>query len=1145
MNSPDSDSGGGGTSVGLQSPPQEKLLDRIVKSYCPNKSTIHYERFFPNDALCRLVTEDTIITEDEFVAWILKEAPKLFLICVRLKLKPRRVYESLTQFKKLKFTDQNLPIQDLESEDCQFREYFIPYCRTSSFFSDFFDEQWKFLCPFFKDTPGDYSLHERHILPFIEKDSQGKAGAFGQVHKVTIHEAHRHPTIGQDLVREALSELRGLADGLRRLHIYEPDQFSQTEDQSALNPSEANIDGINNAKIPNIHVEEVGGQTVIGRDESGNQSIRHGDLKPENILRFLDSHTKDNSGRCSIGNLKIADLGLAKRHVVATEYRAQKTSTMYGTALYEAPEAARSLEKKARSRLYDVWSMGCIIFEFVLWMLHGNEMVTELHDRLKKGSNQYFELSTGMAGTARVHRTVTQWMQYLQENDPDCRENTVIGDLLRLVKTKLLVVDLPPGGHSGGNGQLVPTRPFQPPPPGEDKTNYRCTAEGLLRELDEISHKMNDDSGYTLSGKEITRTAKADYTLPPLEDWEYPVDNDFAGKAVNQLETTALRPLLPHSPLCWRCSNLNFWKGGFAIEDKIEDLYGRSQACLFCQMLWNAHRKFGLSKTQKVRFERHESTLKLSGTESTLPTFCILRSPKLHTPLPIQIGFPQLPQPGTNIFFSLLRLWLQDCDDGHKGCGTPKLASLPTRLIDVGTTDSPRLRLLETNDLKLDGQRYIALSHPWGDQKKHPPFSTLKRDPSGQGRELEEFKKAIPSDQLPATFRDAAITTRALNIRYLWIDSLCIIQGEDGDFSEESKRMEDVFSCAYCVLAASRATGQHDGFLQPINQREYITFPGTAGNPFYVCENIDDFSGDVLEGSLNTRGWVLQERALARRTIFFTERQAYFECGKGVRCQSLTNMHNNMSDFLGDPNFPNKAVSVQRGLRIRYFQDLYKQYSRLNFTHIEDRPFAIEGLENRLRTAYETGGAYGIFDDGLGKGLFHRSLLWQRGEDEPAPGLLRIVFPLGRRVAVPTWSWMAYRGGIDYVDPPFDQTVWEKEDIHPPRIKSNTSSLHGNARMELLATVRWFNTPDHQDGELKLVYDTGENKPSGMRLQCVVVAKSKEGQTFQEKKCYVLLVSPLDTPVDGGYHIYERVGAGAMLGRFISFNEPSQQVKIR
>jgi len=117
-----------------------------------------------------------------------------------------------------------------------------------------------------------------------------------------------------------------------------------------------------------------------------------------------------------------------------------------------------------------------------------------------------------------------------------------------------------------------------------------------------------------------------------------------------------------------------------------------------------------------------------------------------------------------------------------------------------------------------------------------------------------------------------------------------IIQGPDGDFNEEAKRMERVFSGAYCVLAASRANSQHEGFLKEFEQREYLTFKRGNERPFYICKTIDDFNHDVLEGELNKRGWVLQERALARRTVYFTATQTYFECGKGVRCQTLTRM---------------------------------------------------------------------------------------------------------------------------------------------------------------------------------------------------------------------------------------------------------------
>lgn len=221
-------------------------------------------------------------------------------------------------------------------------------------------------------------------------------------------------------------------------------------------------------------------------------------------------------------------------------------------------------------------------------------------------------------------------------------------------------------------------------------------------------------------------------------------------------------------------------------------------------------------------------------------------------------------------------------------------ADRPTRLIDVGTLAVPVLRLLETRQhaTALTGDaRYIALSHPWGDAEKYPPYNTLRKDESGADHDIEHFKQAIPFEELPATFRDAVECTRALGVRYLWIDSICIIQGPDGDFSEEAKRMEDVYSGAYCVIAASRAQHQHDGFLKARPKVDYVTLMGNEEHPLYVCEAIDRFSEDVLEGGLCRRGWVLQERALARRTIYFTENQTYFECGDGIRCETLTKMH--------------------------------------------------------------------------------------------------------------------------------------------------------------------------------------------------------------------------------------------------------------
>jgi hypothetical protein len=248
----------------------------------------------------------------------------------------------------------------------------------------------------------------------------------------------------------------------------------------------------------------------------------------------------------------------------------------------------------------------------------------------------------------------------------------------------------------------------------------------------------------------------------------------------------------------------------------------------------------------------------------------------------IQIGLPELPKAGSVEHFEIIRQWLQQCDDKnmHPNCNTAvhQPRGLPTRLIDVGGWDEEYVRVWEP-DIGDRGE-YIALSHPWGD----PPHFT------SSVANLAQHKKGIRVAALPATFRDAIITTRALNKRYLWVDSICILQGSDGDFGFEAKRMETVFSSAYCVIAASRAHRQEDGFLQERLQRDYVAVQRESDPPFYICENIDNFDLHVLNGHLNKRGWVLQEHALARRTIFFTEYQTYWECGDGVRCETLTKM---------------------------------------------------------------------------------------------------------------------------------------------------------------------------------------------------------------------------------------------------------------
>lgn len=114
--------------------------------------------------------------------------------------------------------------------------------------------------------------------------------------------------------------------------------------------------------------------------------------------------------------------------------------------------------------------------------------------------------------------------------------------------------------------------------------------------------------------------------------------------------------------------------------------------------------------------------------------------------------------------------WLKECDESHtESCPSQpglELPVLPSRVIDVGESDGSREPYLFVPDGCCG--RYTTLSHCWG---KHLPLKTTMST-------LRTRRHAIPFETLPKTYRDAVSITRSLGIRYVWIDSLCIVQGK-------------------------------------------------------------------------------------------------------------------------------------------------------------------------------------------------------------------------------------------------------------------------------------------------------------------------------------------------------------------------------
>ncbi|KAH8896503.1 HET-domain-containing protein, partial [Thozetella sp. PMI_491] len=288
------------------------------------------------------------------------------------------------------------------------------------------------------------------------------------------------------------------------------------------------------------------------------------------------------------------------------------------------------------------------------------------------------------------------------------------------------------------------------------------------------------------------------------------------------------------------------------------------------------------------------------------------------------------------------------------------VGQLPTRVIDVGTGDEDDANLIRLR--VTDGETwgmYIALSHRW--QLDTPICTTAN---------LDDRRRGIDLKGLPQVYQHAVYITRKLGVRFLWIDSLCIIQDGRLDWALECGRMEEVFASAYCTIAISPDVD--------------------------TCGSFED---DVENGELSRRGWILQERALSRRTIHFTGEQIYWECGP------LT--------ILGSSHFPKSESPEALQDKWAVFKDVFTRYSTLCLTQKTDRPVAMGGLEFRLATYFKTQSAFGIVKDFLGA-----SLLWQRSGNEwmePIFGFGPTDKPTsGKMVKPPSWSWMAYTGGIRY-----------------------------------------------------------------------------------------------------------------------------------
>jgi hypothetical protein len=137
--------------------------------------------------------------------------------------------------------------------------------------------------------------------------------------------------------------------------------------------------------------------------------------------------------------------------------------------------------------------------------------------------------------------------------------------------------------------------------------------------------------------------------------------------------------------------------------------------------------------------------------------------------------------------------------------------------------------------------------------------------------------------------------TRRLGCRYIWIDALCIIQGNKADWNEEGVRMDEIYGGSFLNLAAAAARNGNEGlfsardpnrirgFEVPIKGPEFRG-PKTAA---FCAETISHIMMRNTEASvLMERAWVFQEIYLAPRTLFFGPEQLFWKCRSSVTSET-------------------------------------------------------------------------------------------------------------------------------------------------------------------------------------------------------------------------------------------------------------------
>ncbi|CAK7200914.1 hypothetical protein SEUCBS139899_003614 [Sporothrix eucalyptigena] len=431
------------------------------------------------------------------------------------------------------------------------------------------------------------------------------------------------------------------------------------------------------------------------------------------------------------------------------------------------------------------------------------------------------------------------------------------------------------------------------------------------------------------------------------------------------------------------------------------------------------------------------------------------------------VGFAErtevVPDTKTEDALKRANIWLADCVKSHPGCAQPFFSStmtasqaqdafMPTRVLDLGSGPG---RVILVEDASKSSP-YVALSYCWGPD----PSGTVTTVTSNVETHMDP-QRGIELAALPQTIQDAVLVCRRLQVRYLWIDALCIIQDDDDDWRREAAQMCNVYQRSHITIAAHRASACQHGFLgtQEFGQNEYQTVLWTDD----VRKNQD---GSRLDGQrkkmilraqhknihslptapLGMRAWTLQEVVLPRRILHFFEYEMAWECQTTHHCEcgDTTGFEAPHLPMLGlalraveNDDIKKDGMDHSRLAKLNWMS-LVEQYSRRSLTRLSDKLIAMDGLARMVERATSSAGD-GIpssrmakfsldntvirpaYVEGLFVADFAQQLMWGVSQNSllaSSPPSSSPPQPTARRLSpllyAPSWSWASIDAPVGY-----------------------------------------------------------------------------------------------------------------------------------